>query len=100
MSPDLQRELSEFALGYLWRVLPALVIALLTFSFKRLTARVLGVFEQTKAVQEDVADLKKQIQMQSELALEQNALKSERLARIEATLAEQTRRIDALARRD
>lgn len=100
MTPEAQRELLQFALEYLWGILPALVIALVTFSFKRLTARVLGVFEQTKAVQEDVGDLKKQFEMQATLAQEQRSVGAERLARIEATLAEQTRRIDAIARRE
>lgn len=77
------------ALQDLWRTLPAVVIALLSFGFRRMTTRILGLFEQ-------VRELDSRVTLASEVAREQREALYERLDHLEQALAEHTRRIDML----
>lgn len=65
------------------------MIALLSFGFRRMTTRLLGLFEQ-------VRELDHRVTLASELAREQRGRLDERMERLEESLAEHTRRIDAL----
>jgi hypothetical protein len=91
VSPQTQAELSALLTDNLWKLLPAVVIALVSFGFKRLTSRVLGVFEQVKELDETM-------KVEAARAQEQRVAHSSRLDRIEKSLDHQARRIDALHR--
>lgn len=89
MNESLVVEFLSNALQDLWRTLPAVVIALLSFGFRRMTTRILGLFEQ-------VRELDARVTLASELAREQREALYERMEHLESALAEHTRRIDLL----
>lgn len=87
----------------LWKALPAVIVGLMAFGFKRITTRILGVFEGVKAL-EAQAQLHAVKGEAAHVANEEAhrfmiAQFAERMARMEHTIDEQARRQDALAAR-
>lgn len=86
----------------LWRAVPAAVLALLAFGFRRMAARFLGVFtsiEELRAVMKEHliradASFKANDDVHKTIVEGMN----ERFSRLERLLEEQNRRIDSLTR--
>lgn len=94
----------------LWRAVPAAVLALLAFGFRRMAARFLGLFERIEQLDSKVSKhiddanvsfrLNDQTHASFVAALaEHNARSSESIARVERALEAQSRRIDEIVRK-
>ena len=91
----------------LWKAIPAAVLGLLAFGFRRMAARFLGLFARLEAIDTkvskhlDEAVLSFRINDQTHAAIisslaDHAARSSEATARIERTIEAQTRRLDEI----
>ena len=103
-------EFLSMVLPDLWKAIPAAVLALLAFGFRRMAARFLGVFARIESLDQKVskhiddANVSFRLNDQTHASIvgslaEHNARSSETSARLERAIEAQTRRIDEIARK-